>query len=380
MKRVHIHFVRWLSISILSCILLTSGIVWGNAQFKKAVQHFKDFEIKQAVGILTQLKDDPSLSSEMKAKVSLYLGMSYAYLRKKTEAKSAMAEALRLQPSVTLPAGTPKRLRKLFEEAKGGAGNTPPIRTTTPPPRTTAPPPRNRMDFGSNPTNPPPSRRTTAPPPRRSMSFGMGFSIRKRPVPVRRRDPFPAPRRETFPAARREAFPAARRETFPPARSIRPTPARRRTAPSGPDTSSLFGKNAGLSSDKKSSSKKGGGSTMWTLAWVASATAVALAGGGVGMGAFANNIIAQVPANTVQIDIPQAQSDAERFATIANSLYIASGAIAVSAVVFFIFAAQKPKPKPSNPALSMPPVRPSNTAYTKASKGSHYIRFNHLTP
>lgn len=82
----------------LACLLLAQPVAWGNAQFNKAVQHFKDFEIKQAVGILTKLEADSSLSKPMQAKVALYLGMSYAYLRNKNKALEKMGRALQIDP------------------------------------------------------------------------------------------------------------------------------------------------------------------------------------------------------------------------------------------------------------------------------------------
>lgn len=360
------------------CLLCSSA--WANPKFDKALKHFKDFEIKQAVGLLKGLQADSSLDKGMQAKVALYLGLSYAYLRQKPKALESLRRAIQLDPSIQPPKGTPSRLQKLFKEAGGGAGGAAPTPSTPPPSRSmsfgggdpaparTTPPParRSSMSFGD-----PAPARTTPPPKRRDsgMSFSMGFSVRKRPVPrpAPRVEPRPVPRPAPRPEPRLDPAPTPRLDPAPTPR-VDPTPApARRVAktPGGsfqdPDAAPLFRAQPKTATPGKG----GGGSALWVVGWVAAATAVALVAGGAGFGAFANSVVSQVTNETVQIDIPLAQADAERYATIANSLYIGAGVIAIGGAVCFIIAATQKKPK-AKTSLRVGPQTPSKKAYGAA--------------
>ncbi len=316
--------------SLLKTLLLFMVLVWmpysahANPQMEKGIKHFKDFEIKQGLKIFKQLEGDSSLSQSMKAKVALYMAMSYAYLRNKSKALQYFQTAIKRDPNVQLPKGTPSRLRKMFKQAKASSGGidsypapgarsrpTPPPSTTppvdtTPAPQRTEPPPA--VD-----TTPAPQR--TEPPPRHRFSFG-NFSI-KRAAP--RSKPVADP-------------------SFPQARSTRKRSRRtrqRRVAQADP---TLGDPDPSIGSKIK---PRSGGNALMVAAWVTAGLAVAMAGVGFAMGALAGNkaSLATSP-QTYQVDLPEIQKDANSSALIANMMFIGAGATAITSVILFIVASK----------------------------------------
>lgn len=316
----------------------------------KGIQHFKDFEIQQALTIFLALEQDSSLSAQQRAKASLYAGMSYAYLRKQPEAVKHFQKALQQDSNVQLPADAPARLKKLFEEAKQSAGSSSSSGRTTPPPvRDSSPslpeprretPPEPRVDPPVDIDNPP-VRRTTQPPPRRRFDFGNFSMSRPRPrPPVRTSEP------DTLPPARRKPDTSPMLDLPPERRVDTPPPERRRRVAQIPPDSDIG--TPGISAQTKPIR---GPNPLWIGAWVAAGAAVAMVGVGIAMGSLASIQAGQAAQPTAyQIDVPLIEQDANRSALIANVMYIGAGVAAATAVVLFILHPRaNPKPPQNSP-------------------------------
>ena len=336
-----------LFVGLLLCLGLSfsPSTAEANAQLEKAIAKVKDFDIRGAIKILEPMKDS-SLAPTTQAQVYLYLGLSYLYLRRRSDGIDAFKKALSVNSSINLPAGSPKRIRKAFEEARrnsgGGVGGLgiPPVRRSTlnvPPPtrrETFNPPPLRRETFNPPPPrretfNPPPPRRETfnPPPPRRddSMNFG-SFNTRKTP-PVRR-EPL--------------------RLDPPPGRKL---------ALSGDNDAEL------KMEENKLKDKKPSGVPIVVTGVIAGAAVLALGGGGVFGFLASQDVQKGLDIATPQTELPALEEQAKGNAMIANILYIGGGVLAATAVVlFFLRPKSKPVKKKSDmlsrrpPAKSIPPA------------------------
>lgn len=330
---------RWWFVLVMLVVMVGgSAPGFANPQMEKGIQHFKDFEIQQALTIFLALEKDSSLSAEQRAKASLYAGMSYAYLRKRPEALRHFQKAIQQDSNIQLPKDSPGRLRKLFDEAKqsGGSsstgGNTPSV-----------PPVEPRREAPPAPQVDPPAR-TTEPPPRRRFDFGSFSMGRPRPRPQPRAtvpDPVDVPpptRRTTEPSPMLDLPPERRVDTPPPERR------RRRVAQTDPVPDTVT---PGIS---RQSQPTRGPNPLWISAWVTAGVAVAMLGVGIAMGSSAASLAGSATEpKTYQVDVPLIEQDANRSALIANVMYIGAGAAAVAAVVLFIL---HPRGNPKPPRTS----------------------------
>ncbi|MCB9637993.1 MAG: hypothetical protein H6727_03700 [Myxococcales bacterium] len=326
--------------------------------FQKAISHYKNFEIREALTIFENLSK--SSSGSQKAKALLYVGLCHAYLRDREKALSAMKQAIQQERSIGLPAQTPGRLSELFNEARrqsGLSGDAPTMRNDPPPVR-----------------RDPPMERRDPPPERRKMTFGdFSVVVRRRPPPERRVEEPPPPERrrvvEPPPPERRveEPPPPERRRVEEP-----PPPERRRKVavrdPILPD-----GDKDPLMDDPGKSKKKGGGpNVMVIVGGVAAGLAAACLGGAIFMGVRANSTIEiGKRQDSFQIDLPTIQKDADGMAVVANVLYGAAGALAVGAIIFFVLS---PRFAPKSPAKTsaLPPASPKDIQKAQ-SQGNHIL-------
>jgi len=360
-------------IGFLAVLLVTlwSTQVFANDRFNKAVKHFKEYEVKQAMAILKELENDSSLSKNMKAKVALYQGMSYMFLRKSPEAKKFFVKALKTDASVNLPTGQPSRTKKLYAEV------------------------RKELGLSATPAAAPAARRK--PPERRVMTFSMGPAARREPPPAARREPPPAARREPPPAKRRTAPPPKKRTmdfgnfsmgpTKPRPRPVRreppkrddPPPERRevvkpkkvaKAPPAKRKDSSSFEVDPEQMGKKKT--KGGGGNKFFLItSLTAAGVGVALMGGGMVFGMMASRIQQDAQdGNVLQIDIPAMKDFAQGRATLANVFYISGGVLIAGGAALFVLymrssGGKKKKPtktkEPQNViSKHVPPAQKSN--------------------
>lgn len=134
--------------------------VFAHPTLNKAITHFHEFEIQQALRLLQRL-DISSLPQAKQAKAYLYMGLSYAYLRKRDKGLAFLKKAVRLSPSLALPKGLPHRLRRLFKQARQNVGVGDVSRSSAPP-ETTPPEPTSQSPTETPPTETVPSRRRTS--------------------------------------------------------------------------------------------------------------------------------------------------------------------------------------------------------------------------
>lgn len=345
---------RFACMMLVVLLCCAAGHAMANTKMQKAIKHFKEFEMKQAVTVLKELEKDSSLGDKAQAKVALYLGMSHVYLRKRDDALTYFKRALRLDPSIALPAGRPPRMKRLFQTAREGVGApTTPVRSApvrpapaqpTPvrsapaqPTPAVRPPPRRRISFGSFAIGPTTTRRK-APPPRRRISFG---TITMRPRPRPRPVVMPEPRLRREPTPRRVAT--------------------KRTSPElDPELTRELNKN------KKKPTGRG---AAFTMAWVSVGLAVALAGGGAVAGVMAQSKVDLAKKDSVfQADIPSIESDAQTRALAANAMYIGAGVAGLSAVIFFIVSASGKSSPKARAGLNIPRGRNHDRAEKRAGQ------------
>ncbi|MCK6512671.1 hypothetical protein L6R29_22310 [Myxococcota bacterium] len=348
--------LRWLGFcAALTGMLFAAPCVWANASdFQKAVEHYKNFEIRDALPIFERLAG--SSSGTEKARALLYVGLCHAYLRDRDKAIDSMKQAIKVDNNVALPPQTPARLSELFREARSqsGLGGDPPVaRREAPPERRD--PPEKRQD------EPAPEKRQDEPPPkRRKISFGgFDFSVRRRPPPERRvEEPAPERRRSEEPAPERrrseEPVPERRVEEPVPERRVE-EPEKRKVSPRDPILPD--GDKDPLTDTPDPSKKpKSGPNLMLILGGVSAGLAAALVGGAIFMGLRANSTLAigKKP-ETYQVDLPKIQADAGSAALVANLLYGGAGLFAAGAVVFFILSPGFGAKKPAKSAMHLGP-------------------------
>ncbi len=350
-KEEHVDLFRLLGLcAILWGLLFVAPCAWANeADFQKAVSHYKNFEIRDALPIFERLAG--SSSGSEKARSLLYVGLCHAYLRDREKAIASMKQAIQADRNVALPAQTPARLSDLFREARsqsGLGGDLPVARRDPPPPERRDPPPPERRD-------PPETRQDDPPPARRKISFGgFSFSVRRRPPPERRVEEPPPPERRRV----EEPPPPERRrveEPPPPERRVE-EPDKRKVSPRDPILPD--GDKDPLTDTPDPSKKpKSGPNLMLILGGVSAGLAAALVGGAIFMGVRANATLAigKKP-ETYQVDIPKIQGDADSAALISNLLYGGAGLFAAGAVVFFILSPNFGAKKPTKSAMHLGPL------------------------
>jgi hypothetical protein len=365
--------IRWLGFcAALAGMLFVAPRAWANAaDFQKAVEHYKNFEIRDALPIFERLAS--SNSGAEKARALLYVGLCHAYLRDREKAIASMKQAIQVDNNVALPPQTPARLSELFREARSqsGLGGDPPVARRDAPPERRDPPEKRQDDPAPERRDPPEKRQDDPPPKRRKISFGgFDFSVRRRPPPERRvEEPAPERRRVEEPAPERrrveEPAPERRRveEPVPERRVEEPVPERRVEEPEkrkvSPRDPILPDGDKDPLTDTPDPSKKptSGPNLMLILGGVSAGLAAALVGGAIFMGLRANSTLAigKKP-ETYQVDLPKIQADAGGAALVANLLYGGAGLFAAGAVVFFILSPSFGAKKPVKSAMHLGPL------------------------
>ncbi len=336
--------IRWLGFcAALAGMLFVAPRAWANAaDFQKAVEHYKNFEIRDALPIFERLAS--SNSGAEKARALLYVGLCHAYLRDREKAIASMKQAIQADNNVALPPQTPARLSELFREARSqsGLGGDPPVARRDAPPERRDPPEHPQFDPAPERRDPPEKRQDDPPPKRRKISFGgFDFSVRRRPPPERRvEEPAPERRRVEEPVPERRVEEPEKRKVSP----------RDPILPDG-DKDPL------TDTPDPSKKPKSGPNLMLILGGVSAGLAAALVGGAIFMGLRANSTLAigKKP-ETYQVDLPKIQADAGGAALVANLLYGGAGLFAAGAVVFFILSPGFGAKKPVKSAMHLGPL------------------------
>ncbi len=358
------------SMLFLSVTFFLPSLASANATLDAAIKQFGDFDIRGALKKFKQLEQDATLPQNEKVKVWLYIAMSYVYLRRTPEAETYFKKALRADPQITLPSGSPKRMRKLFEKVKSsvgsGGGSSFGSGSSSGGSNFGSGSSSGGSNFGSGSSSdfgsgsntgggsvppPPPERRAAPaynPPPEErqpsnSMNFG-DFSTRKEP---------PKPRKE-------ESF-----NTEPtPRRDIVNPPITPKKKEQDPELSREF---------NKVKQKKTGGIPL-VVTFIAAGAGVALAGAGIYFGMSASGLAdnAKKP-ETLQIDVPLMEKDAKGQALLANVFYSGAGVALAAAVVFFFMrpqAAPAQKVAQNSPTIVLPTASLNSSQQTSFSLSS----------
>ncbi len=121
----------WLSLVLLSLPTLASA---ATGSLEKGVQLYESLEYEKAAQLLEAALADESAPTADRAKAAGYLGVIHLVLGREKAAREAFAAALRLDPSVQLPADASPAVRSVLEEVRA---------TLTPPPTDSGKEPRD---------------------------------------------------------------------------------------------------------------------------------------------------------------------------------------------------------------------------------------------
>ncbi len=134
-------------IPALTLTLLFAAAVEENAEFKQGSQAYQNLEFEQALFRFQRLAVAPGLDDKDRAKVLVWVGLSYAGMGDEPSAKQAIADAVNFDDDVGLPSFAPPKVKEWMadvriEKARAKSANKapPPTATTGAGSRTTAPP------------------------------------------------------------------------------------------------------------------------------------------------------------------------------------------------------------------------------------------------
>lgn len=122
-------------IPALTLTLLFAAAVEDNAEFKQGSQAYQNLEFEQALFRFQRLAVAPGLDDKDRAKVLVWVGLSYAGMGDEASAKQAITDAVNFDDNVSLPSFAPPKVKEWMADVRiekaRAKSNAPPIGTTS---------------------------------------------------------------------------------------------------------------------------------------------------------------------------------------------------------------------------------------------------------